>query len=76
MIHDLVVFLSAGGSTAYAVSGESSQGSVYRFTDGGSTWTDLIGNGLPSDGWFYSLAVDPSNTDIVFAASWRPAANA
>jgi len=78
LINDLVVVASAYTSTIYASSGETDKGSICRSTDGGSSWDDLmsVGTGLPSNGWFHSLAVDTSNTDIVFAASGRPASAA
>lgn len=74
VINNLLV--DTATSTIYAAAGETSEGSVYRSYDSGSTWEDLLNNGLPADGWFHSLALDPSNTSIVFAASGRPAGNA
>jgi photosystem II stability/assembly factor-like uncharacterized protein len=73
LINDL---LAVDASTVYAASGETSRGSVYRSTDGGLTWEDLKENGLPSDGWFHSLAANPDDPRTIYAASGRPAGNA
>jgi|GEM_PF-3335645 len=75
-INDVAVACSSSGNAVFAASGEGSQGSVYLSTDAGATWTDLGSYGLPSDGWFHSLAIDPDDTDIVFVATGRPAGSA
>ncbi len=41
-------------------------GGAYKSTDGGASWAP-INNGLAED-WVYSLAIDPSNPSIVYAA--------
>ncbi len=42
---------------------------VYKTTDGGSTWTNLGDHGgITHDYWCTYIAVDPTNSDIVFSA--------
>jgi photosystem II stability/assembly factor-like uncharacterized protein len=38
----------------------ATQDGIYRSTDGGSTWTLVLG------GFFRDLAIDPQNSDIVY----------
>ena len=40
-------------------------GGVYRSDDAGETWTDIGGNGLPSD-FGFPLAIDPADPDRAF----------
>jgi hypothetical protein len=80
LIHDIIAVyssLSATG-TVYAASSETSQGSVFRSTDGGSTWEDLVivGTGLPTDGWFTCVTVDTQDHSNLFTATGRPASTA
>ncbi|KAJ9638751.1 hypothetical protein H2199_006611 [Coniosporium tulheliwenetii] len=56
------VVVSVGG-----LSGAASSESVYRSTDGGDTWTDVSGD-LP-DVVGNSVAVDPSNSSILYLAT-------
>ncbi len=60
---------------------KTDMGGAYRSTDGGANWTQMF-NFVSSDNWSWtgmeSLAVDPSNANIVYAAggtyvnSWDP----
>ena len=60
---------------------KTDMGGAYRSTDGGATWTQMF-NFVSSDNWSWtgmeSLAVDPSNANLVYAAggtyvnSWDP----
>jgi hypothetical protein len=43
-------------------------GGVYRSTDNGNNWIQ-INNGLPTDTWVTSLAINNSSGDI-FAGTW------
>ena len=43
-------------------------GRVFKSTDGGTSWVQ-INNGLPSERSIFTLAVSPSNPDIVFAGT-------
>jgi hypothetical protein len=79
LITDVVVVASTTANKVYAAAAAVGMlGTVLRSTDAGATWADLrtVGTGLPNDGWFRSLAVDTADTNIVFAASGRSAANA
>jgi photosystem II stability/assembly factor-like uncharacterized protein len=43
---------------------------IYKTTDGGTSFTQLT-NGLPTSGYyFYSVAVHPTNSNIVYAGSY------
>ena len=42
-------------------------GGAYKSTDGGSTWAQ-INSGLP-EGWVYTLAIDPTITNILYAGT-------
>lgn len=73
IINDIAV--DEDNDIIYAVSGgQSAQASIFRSKDGGGTWDDLKNNGIPSDGWFRAVAVDPQSPQVVYAASGRPAA--
>jgi photosystem II stability/assembly factor-like uncharacterized protein len=41
-------------------------GGVFKTTDGGATW--IIHSNLLAEDWVYGLAVDPRNTQIIYAA--------
>jgi hypothetical protein len=50
---------------------------IFRTTDGGKTFTK-IANGLPANGWVWTVREDPSNSDLLYAgtelglfASWN-----
>ncbi|HEU4770241.1 MAG TPA: SBBP repeat-containing protein, partial [Pyrinomonadaceae bacterium] len=49
-------------NTIYAASGNS----IFRSTDGGSTWTKTPSNGLTSFNSATAMAVDPSNASVVY----------
>ncbi|MBI2416124.1 MAG: hypothetical protein HYV33_05715 [Candidatus Kerfeldbacteria bacterium] len=59
--------------TIYAAGIGNPFGKVVRSTDNGVTWEDITDNGVPNDGYFQSLAAEPS-TDTVYVATGRPAA--
>jgi hypothetical protein len=77
LIYDVVSFYSSSSpsGSVYASSGEASKGGVFRSTDGGSSWDNLVttGTGLPTNGWFSSVTVDTKNKSILFTATGRPA---
>lgn len=80
---DLIINdIKAAGNTIIAGSQTTStngdptlaNGSVLRSTDGGSTFSDVTANGLRTNAGFYrTVAFDPTNTNIVYAAHGRPA---
>jgi photosystem II stability/assembly factor-like uncharacterized protein len=47
-------------------SGSSFGPGILKSSDGGASWA-LIDNGFPSQGYVYSFAVDPSNSDLLLA---------
>lgn len=42
-------------------------GGVWKSTNAGASWSKI--NWAGSEGWVYSLAIDPTNTQIIYAAS-------
>jgi hypothetical protein len=52
---------------------------IYRTTDGGESWEQVLAGGSPGDGGssgyavtgFVDLAFDPSNPDVLYAAAWE-----
>jgi photosystem II stability/assembly factor-like uncharacterized protein len=44
-------------------------GKVYQSTNGGDSW-DQIGDTLPPDSDAYRIAIDPSNSNNIYAAVW------
>lgn len=61
------------GETIYAAGIGNPSGKVVRSTDNGDTWENVTLNGLPENGYFQSLAAEPS-TDTVYVATGHPAA--
>ncbi|MBU0670963.1 hypothetical protein KKF29_02280 [Patescibacteria group bacterium] len=61
------------GSNLIAVGGGTSTGKVLKSTDGGTTWTDKTGDGLPSDGWFHAVAYEPALPSNIYVSTARPA---
>src|SRR5581483_4499494 len=66
-----IAFDPANPNTMYA---GTRGGGVFKTTDGGSTWISINGGILgptdsttPDGRWIYSIAVDPTNTQIVYA---------
>ncbi len=45
------------------------KGSIYTSNDFGEHWTRVYDTGIPTDAMIYSLAIDPNNTNILFAAT-------
>jgi len=46
-------------------------GVVYKSDDGGTTWEEILTNvgGSTEEDWAYDLAIHPTSTDVVFAAT-------
>lgn len=59
------VYAGAGGALATYASG-----TIYRTTDGGATWTKL-NQGVEFDSPVIDLTIDPSNTDIIWAVTYK-----
>ena len=62
-------------SIIYAGTGEASFGGrsfdgagIFKSTDGGTTWTEVSGNGIPEYSRVGMMAINPVNPDIVYAA--------
>lgn len=70
--------IRASGNTLIAAAGgvqsQTSDGAVFRSTDGGTTWTNVTSSGLRTDGgWYRTVAFDPTNANVVYVAHGRPA---
>ena len=53
----------------YAWTSAGSKGTIFKSTDFGESWTAIHSTGIPDTAMIYSLAIDPSNTSIVYAAT-------
>lgn len=72
--HIVTMIDAAGTLVAAAGSASDTVGAgAYRSTDGGETWTDVVNNGLVTDGWFHALAAEPNNSNAVYLSTARPA---
>jgi len=67
LVNDVLVV----GSSIFAAGGETNQGGVFVSKDAGASWSELK-KGLPSDGWFKSLARE-SGTGNLYVSTSRPA---
>jgi photosystem II stability/assembly factor-like uncharacterized protein len=62
--HEDIVFLTTGFFDVWDFIGTG----IYKSTDGGSTWRKLE-NGLEDKTQFGDLVIDPSDTDVIYAAN-------
>jgi|GEM_PF-4034481 len=69
MVNDIL----SAGDLLYIAAGETSQGAVLKSSDFGATWDNLTANGLANDGWYHALAIDPSDVNILYVSTARPA---
>ncbi|RME57425.1 MAG: hypothetical protein D6780_08435 [Candidatus Dadabacteria bacterium] len=74
LIQDLDVAKS-DSNIVYAVSGDGTSAGVFKSTDGGATFSEVGSSDLPTDAWYRAVGIDPSDADVVYVASGRPAAN-
>ena len=73
LVNDIIV----AGGVVFAATGGGPEGSVFRSTDNGGTWENLASRGITDDhGWYRTLAYDPADPSVIFAAHGRPAGNA
>ncbi len=45
------------------------KGSIYKSSDFGEHWTRIYNTGIPTDAKIYSIAIDPGDSSILFAAT-------
>ncbi len=45
------------------------KGTIYKSTDAADTWTAIYNTGIPIEAMIYSLAIDPTNSNIMYAAT-------
>lgn len=73
----LAVASAADVLIAASAPASSESGGVFRSANGGASWANVTGKGLRTDGgWYRTLAVDPTNPDIIYVAHGRPAGTA
>lgn len=45
------------------------KGSIFKSSNGGENWRQIRGTGIPTSALIYSLAIDPQDTDTLYAAT-------
>ena len=45
------------------------KGTIYKSTDSAENWTTIYNTGIPTSAMIYSLAIDPGNTNVIYATT-------
>ncbi len=73
--NEVVTDLATVGNTILvttAARNDDQDGEVYRSSDAGQNWSDVTSSGLRTDsGWYRTVTVDPSDSNVVYVAHGR-----